>query len=38
VGAGDSLWGTSIHYVRREGIAATYAVAQSKIRPLLDAL
>lgn len=38
VGAGDSLWGTSIHYVRREGIAATYAVAQSKIRTLLEAL
>lgn len=38
VGAGDSLAGTSIHYVRREGVAATYAVAQAKIRPLLDAL
>ncbi|MFO0755317.1 MAG: DUF4340 domain-containing protein [Byssovorax sp.] len=38
VGAGDSVDGTSIFYVRRDRIDATWAVAQAKIRPLLEAL
>ena len=38
IGAGDAFRGTSAYYVRRDGVDATYAIAQSKIRPLLDAL
>ncbi len=38
VGAGDSWRGISIHYARAEGIPATYAVARSNVRALLDAL
>ncbi|MEO7330994.1 MAG: DUF4340 domain-containing protein [Minicystis sp.] len=38
VGAGDSIEGTSVFYVRRDRIDATWAVAQAKIRPLLEAL
>jgi hypothetical protein len=37
VGAGDVFEGTRIHYARREGVDATYAIAQSKIRPLIEA-
>jgi hypothetical protein len=37
-GAGDALRGTSVFYVRRDGIDATYAVAQSKVQPLLEAV
>jgi hypothetical protein len=36
VGTGDVLRGTSIYYVRREGINATFAVAQSHVAPLLE--
>jgi hypothetical protein len=38
VGAGDSWRGISVHYARVEGVQATYAVARSAIRALLDAL
>lgn len=37
-GAGDAFRGTSVVYVRRDGIEATYAVAQSRVRPLFEAL
>ncbi len=37
IGAGDSWQGTSIHYARREGTDATYVIAKSKVRALLDA-
>jgi hypothetical protein len=38
IGHGD-VWRTmSVYYARREGIDATFAVAQSKVRPLLDAV
>jgi Domain of unknown function (DUF4340) len=36
-GAGDAFRGTSVVYVRRDGIDATYAVAQSRVRPLFEA-
>lgn len=36
-GAGDAWRGTTIYYARRDGIDATFAVAQSKVRPLLEA-
>lgn len=38
VGAGDSWRGVSIHYARVDGTAATYALARSNVRALLDAL
>lgn len=38
VGAGDSLGGMSVFYARRDRMDATWAVAQGKIRPLLEAL
>jgi tetrahydromethanopterin S-methyltransferase subunit D len=38
VGAGDTYRGVSVHYVRVDGIPATYAVARGSIRGLLDAL
>ena len=38
IGAGDSYLGSAIHYARREGIEATFAIAQSKLDPLFDAL
>ena len=28
--------GTSVYYARREGFAATFAVAQSRVRPLMS--
>jgi len=37
-GAGDSFRGSSVYYARRQGFAATFAVAQSHVRPLLDAV
>jgi hypothetical protein len=37
IGAGDAFRGTSIFYARREGVDATFAVAQAKVRPLLSA-
>ena len=36
VGAGDSWRDTNVFYVRREGLDVTYAVAQSRLRPLLE--
>lgn len=36
-GAGDSFHGTSVVYARREGLDVTFAIAQSKVRPLFDA-
>lgn len=38
IGAADAFRGTAIHYARRDGVAATYALAQAKIQPLLEAL
>lgn len=38
VGAGDAREGVRVYYVRREGIDATYAVAQAKVRALLEAV
>lgn len=38
VGAADAWQGTSVVYVRREGVEATYAVARARVQPLLDAL
>ena len=38
VGAGDSIDGTSVFYVRRDRVDASWAVAQAKIRPLIEAL
>jgi hypothetical protein len=38
VGAGDTREGARIYYVRREGIDATFAVAQAKVRALLEAV
>ena len=36
-GAGDSVGGTSVVYARREGLDATFAIAQGKVRALFDA-
>ena len=36
VGRGEVWRDTSIFYVRREGVDVTFAMAQSKLRPLLD--
>jgi hypothetical protein len=38
IGRGDSWRDTNVFYARREGIDATFAIAQSKLRPLLDLL
>jgi hypothetical protein len=38
IGAGDSWQGTSVHFARREGVDATYVIAKSKVRAILDAL
>lgn len=37
IGAGDSVRGTNVVYARREGVDAVYAIALSRVRPLLDA-
>ncbi|AKT39746.1 DUF4340 domain-containing protein [Chondromyces crocatus] len=37
LGAGDVIRGTTVYYARREGIPATYVIAQSRVRPLLEA-
>ncbi|MFT3769815.1 MAG: DUF4340 domain-containing protein [Minicystis sp.] len=37
-GAGDTFKGTSVFYVRKEGVDATFAVSQAKVRPLLAAV
>jgi hypothetical protein len=38
IGAGDSWRGISIHYARVDGVQATYAIARSAVRLLLDNL
>ncbi|MBW2457018.1 MAG: DUF4340 domain-containing protein, partial [Deltaproteobacteria bacterium] len=38
VGAGEVFRDTSVFFVRRSGLEATFAVAQSRLRPLIDAL
>jgi len=38
VGAGDSWRGISVHYARVENMQATYAIARSAVRTLLDSL
>ncbi|MDI1433767.1 DUF4340 domain-containing protein [Polyangium sorediatum] len=37
LGAGDAFRGTNVTYARRDGVDATYAIAQAKTRVLLDA-
>lgn len=37
IGAGDSWRGQSIHYARAEGVDATYVIAKTKARVLIDA-
>jgi hypothetical protein len=34
IGSGDSLRGVAIHYARKEGVDATFAIAQAKLREL----
>ncbi len=36
VGKGDTWRDINIFYARREGVDATFAIAQGKLRPLLD--
>ncbi|HEU4410085.1 MAG TPA: DUF4340 domain-containing protein [Polyangiaceae bacterium] len=38
VGAGDEYRGAAVHYARREGVDATYALPAARVRTLLDAL
>jgi hypothetical protein len=38
IGSGDSWRGISVHHARVEGIDATFVVARSKVRRVLDAL
>lgn len=38
IGAGDSWRGMSIYYARADGAPATYVIAHSKVRQILDAL
>jgi hypothetical protein len=38
IGAGDSWRGISVHFARRDGVDATYVIARSKLRAILDAL
>jgi hypothetical protein len=37
-GATGVLRGTRVYYARREGVAATFAVAEARVKPLLDAV
>ncbi|WP_437736558.1 DUF4340 domain-containing protein [Sorangium sp. So ce1335] len=37
IGAGDAFRGTNVVYARRDGVDAVYAIAQSRVRPLLEA-
>ncbi|XXY23663.1 DUF4340 domain-containing protein [Sorangium sp. So ce216] len=37
IGAGDAFRGTNVFYARRDGVDAVYAIAQSRVRPLLEA-
>ena len=36
IGRGDSWRDTNVFYARRDGVDATFAIAQSKLRSLLD--
>jgi Domain of unknown function (DUF4340) len=36
IGAGDVWRETNVFYARRDGVDATFAIARSKVRPLLD--
>jgi hypothetical protein len=36
IGRGDAWRDTNVFYARRDGVDATFAIAQSKVRPLLD--
>jgi Domain of unknown function (DUF4340) len=36
IGRGDAFRDTNVFYARRDGIDATFAIAQSKLRPLFD--
>jgi hypothetical protein len=36
IGRGDAFRDVTVFYARRDGIDATFAIAQSKLRPLLD--
>jgi hypothetical protein len=38
IGKGESHREMAVYYARADGVGATYVVAQSKIRPILDAL
>jgi Domain of unknown function (DUF4340) len=38
LGRGDAVRGTAVVYARLAGVSATYAIAQAKVRPLLDAV
>jgi len=38
IGAGDAWQGTSVYYARKSGVDATFVIARSKVRALLDAL
>lgn len=38
IGAGDTYRDTAVYYARVDGIDATYVIAKSALRPLLDAL
>jgi hypothetical protein len=38
LGRGDAFRGTAVVYARREGVDATYVIAQARVRPLLDAV
>ncbi|AGP35653.1 hypothetical protein [Sorangium cellulosum] len=37
IGAGDAFRGTNVFYARRDGVSVVYAIAQSRVRPLLEA-
>ncbi|WP_437617119.1 DUF4340 domain-containing protein [Sorangium sp. So ce834] len=37
IGAGDAFRGTNVFYARRDGVRAVYAIARSRVRPLLEA-
>ncbi len=38
IGAGDAFRGDQVYYARRVGVAATFALAQARVRPLLEAV
>jgi hypothetical protein len=36
IGRGDVFRGTNVYYARRDGVDATFVIAQSRVRPLLE--